>query len=110
MPESQRSVGNSTVVDSGAVVLGDDDDSFTIAVQGLNFTVRIVNEPRADRLRPERISNDKMLIKINTWSGGDLTFKFKVGTLNNRELYLAIHADIYNNNRVITYTFSMPRS
>ena len=110
MTESQKLVGKSSVIDSGSVVLGPDDDSLTIVIQNLTFTIMVVNDPRAERLNPERRSPNQMLIKINTYQGGDLTFKFKVGTLHGRELYLAINLDIHANHRIIAYTFSTSRS
>jgi hypothetical protein len=99
-------VGNNKVIESGVAVLGEDDDWLTVRIRGLNFSIGTVNEPKLPPISNEHPSRDSLRIRINTWQGGDLTFKFKVGTYLNADLYLAVNLAIHYNHRIITYTFS----
>jgi len=109
MPSLQKYVGGNTVVDSGSVVLGPDDGRFTVIIDNLTFIISAIQEPRTERLSVVRESHDKLIIKINTTQGGDLTFKFKVGNLMGRDLSLAIHLEAHDSYSIFTYTFSMSR-
>jgi dihydroorotase-like cyclic amidohydrolase len=62
MAEVQRFVGDSTVVESGTVLLGRDDSAFTIDVAGLRFVIRVVVDIRAAMVDPKRTSKSTMEI------------------------------------------------
>jgi hypothetical protein len=106
---SKLLVGNNSVVESGSVVLGGDEDDFTIQISDLTFTIRVVRSQAKAPLDVTRISRDKMLILVSTWYSSDTVFKFKVGTLWNRELQLALSVEPKQNFHIIHYTFSMVR-
>jgi hypothetical protein len=55
MSESEKLVGNSTVVETGSVVLGVDDDSFTVHIQGLTFTIYPVSDHRLSAINVEPV-------------------------------------------------------
>ena len=99
-------VGKSIVVESGVVVLGPDDDSLTVDIRGLKFEIATANDRSLAAITTATIARDHVKITINVWQGGDLTFKFKVGTISGRELNLAVNLDVHENHRIITYTFS----
>ena len=99
-------VGNSIVVESSVAVLGPDDDSLTVDIRGLKFEIATANDRSLAAITTKTLTRDHVLITINVWQGGDLTFKFRVGTLSGGELNLAVHLDVHNNHRVLTYTFS----
>lgn len=99
-------VGSSIVVESGVAVLGPDDNSLTVDIRGLKFEIATANDRTLAAITTDTITRDHVRITINVWQGGDLTFKFKVGYLMNRDLNLAINLDVHPNHRIITYTFS----
>jgi hypothetical protein len=84
------------------------DDWFTIEIQGLIFSITSWSDPRKEAITTENQQRNHLLIRINTWQGGELTFKFKVGTINGRDLDLAVNLDVRYNYRIINYTFSQP--
>src|ERR1700737_4740822 len=99
-------VGNSIVVESGVAVLGPDDDALTVDIRGLKFTIDTANDRSLAAITTKTLARDRVRITINVWQGGDLTFKFKVGSISDRELNLAVNLDVHHNHRIITYTFS----
>ena len=99
-------VGNNIVVDSGVAVLGPEDDWLTIDIRGLKFSIATANDRSLAAITTTTLARDQVKITINVWQGGDLTFKFKVGTIMNRDLDLAVNLDVHSNYRIITYTFS----
>jgi hypothetical protein len=107
MPESTIFVGKEPVVESGVVVLGPSDDSFTVLVDGRSHvTISFISRGNAPPIKAEVASDSRINIKINTWYSGDLNFKFKVGSVSGRDMFLAVHVDVYNSSRVVMYTFS----
>lgn len=109
MSEFTRFAGTSLVIDSGTVILGPDDPSLTIDLQGLQFSITHIDDQKAEPITTEIRSRTHVVIKINTWQGGDPTFKFKVGMFQGRDLYLAVRLDVHYSYRIITYTFSQKR-
>jgi hypothetical protein len=99
-------LGNSIVVESGVAVLGPDDESLTVDIRGLKFEIATANDVKLAAITTNTLARDRVKITINVWQGGDLTFKFKVGTISGRELNLAVNLDVHHNHRIITYTFS----
>ena len=99
-------VGSSIVVESGVAVLGPDDEGLTVDIRGLKFSIRTANDPKLEAITVKTVVRDQVTILINTWQGGDLTFKFKVGSISGRDLNLAVNLDPHYNHRIITYTFS----
>jgi hypothetical protein len=111
MPESSKLVGNDQVVETGSALLWPDDPSFTIQITDLTFTIVIVSDHETPQLDPQRVSRNQMTVKVNTWQQSGPSFKFKVGTLWNKELYLALYAQPVEAGRyVLHYTFSTKRS
>ncbi len=99
-------VGNSIVVESGVVIVGLD-EWLTVDIRGLKFSIATANDTKLAAITTQTLSRDQVKITINVWQGGDLTFKFKVGTIMDRDLDLAVNLDIRSSNhRIITYTFS----
>jgi hypothetical protein len=105
MPDVERLVGAEPVVESGSIVVSSG-ETFTIKLYGLTFEV--VLHARTSGLAVETVSQatDKMLIRINTFHRTNLAYKFKVATLWDRELYLALVIDPKQSATVIHYTFS----
>ncbi len=99
-------VGKSIVVESRVVVLGPDDDSVTVDIRGLKFEIGTANDRSLAAISTKTLARDHVKITINVWQGGDLTFKFRVGTISGHDLNLAVNLDVHENNRIITYTFS----
>jgi hypothetical protein len=99
-------LGNSIVVESGVAVLGPDDDSLTVDIRGLKFEIATANDTKLAAITTDTLARDHVKITINVWQGGDLTFKFKVGSISGRELNLAVNLEVHYNHRIITYTFS----
>jgi hypothetical protein len=99
-------VGNNIVVESGSAVLGPDDKHLSVDIRGLKFSIAAANDRSLAAITTKTIARDHVMITINVWQGGDLTFKFKVGTISGRDLDLAVHLDVHTNHRIITYTFS----
>jgi hypothetical protein len=99
-------VGKSIVVESGVAILGPDDDSLTVDIRGLKFSIGTANDRSLAAITTKTLSRDQVRITINVWQGGDLTFKFKVGSISGHELSLAVNLDVHENYRIITYTFS----
>lgn len=99
-------VGDSIVLESGVAILGPDDGQLTVDIRGLKFSIATANDAKLAAITTQTLARDQVRITINVWQGGDLTFKFKVGTIMNRELNLAVNLDARNNHRIITYTFS----
>lgn len=100
-----KSAGNNRIIDSGAVIVGRD-ELFTIDIHGLSFSIMHVHDPKCAAITTETRSRQNIVIKINTWQGGDLTFKFKAGTIEGKDLFLAVNLDVHYNYHIITYTFS----
>lgn len=98
-------VGDSIVVESGVAILGLD-EWLTVDIRGLKISIVTANDPALAAIGTQTLSRDQIKITINVWQGGDLTFKFKVGTIMNRDLNLAVNLDVHSNHRIITYTFS----
>jgi hypothetical protein len=99
-------VGDSIVVESGVAVLGPDDEGLTVDIRGLKFVIRTASDSKLEAITIKTVARDQVTIIINTWQGSDLTFKFKVGTIMNRDLNLAVNLAPHYNHRIITYTFS----
>ncbi len=108
MGDYKKYVGNNDVVESGVAILASQEEWFTIEIHGLIFSITSWSESSKPAITTESQKRNHILIKINTWQGGDLTFKFKVGTLNGRDLNLAVNLDVHYNYRIVTYTFSQP--
>jgi len=108
MPDHPRYAGNNPIVETGTAILSDD-EWLTIDIEGLHFSITSISDPKVDSITTESKSRNQVLIKINTWQGGDLTFKFRVGMLRSRDLYLSVHLDVHYNHRIITYTFTQER-
>ncbi|WP_369720870.1 hypothetical protein AB8Z38_27770 [Bradyrhizobium sp. LLZ17] len=106
MSNFTKYVGGSIVVDSGVAVLGPDDNYLSIDIRGLKFSIGSANDRSLGAITIKSIARDHVMITINVWQGGDLTFKFQVGTISDRVMDLAVHLDVHTNHRVITYTFS----
>jgi hypothetical protein len=110
MAESLRWTGNDQIVESGSVLLWPDDPSFNIRITDLTFTIVIINDHKRPQLEPERVSHNTMNIRVNRWHQPNPSFKFKVGTLWDNDLYLAIFAQPVEAGRyVLHYTFSNKR-
>jgi hypothetical protein len=100
---------NSPIIESGVAILGPDDEWLTVNIRGLKFSIGTANDSKMAPITTEHRSRDHVLIRINVWQGGDLTFKFKVGTFSGNPLNLAVNLDVHYNHRIITYTFSEKR-
>ena len=85
MGEYPKSVGNNNVIESRVAILSYLGDWFTIEIQGLIFSITSWSDSRKEAISTENMQRNHLLIRINTWQGGDLTFKFKVGTINGRD-------------------------
>jgi hypothetical protein len=109
MARAELWAGDHLVVDSGTVLLSPDEETLTIRIENLNFFVSIIAVRTADPVTVERAARDRMNIKINTWQGGDLTFHFKVGSVEYMNLYLTIKVEVINAFRLIQYTFTKVR-
>jgi hypothetical protein len=107
MPEPTRYVGNSVVVEAGAVLLGPDDESFQIQFSGLSVLIRFLHSWTAPPISTERIDETGMRVTLNTYQTNEPTFKTKVGSLWGKDLFLAIRVEERQNFRTLTYTFSM---
>jgi hypothetical protein len=97
---------NSPIIESGIAVLGPDDNWLTIDIRGLKFSIATANDSKKPAISTENRTPNHIVITINVWQGGDLTFKFQVGTYSGSPLFLAVHLDVHYNHRIITYTFS----
>jgi hypothetical protein len=106
MAGSPRWTGNDQIVESGSVLLWPDSPIFMIMITDLTFTIVIVNDHKKPQLEPERVSRNTMNIRVNTWQQSNPSFKFKVGTLWDNDLYLAIFVQPLEAGRyVLHYTF-----
>jgi hypothetical protein len=105
----QRLAGNHEIIETGTAIVAAD-EWLTITIDGLSFSITAIHDGKKASITTETKSHNQILININTWQGGDLTFKFKVGTLRNLDLYLAVNLDNHYNYNIITYTFTRQRS
>ena len=109
MARAELWAGDHAVVDSGTVLLSPDKETLTIRVENLNFFISVIAGRTASPVTVDRVARDQMRIKVNTWQGGDLTFHFKVGSLDYENLYLTIKVEVINSYRLIFYTFTRMR-
>jgi len=103
-----KTAGNDPIIDSGTVIVSAN-ELFTIDIHGLSFSITAAHDPKLSAITTDFRTRQHIVIKINTWQGGDLTFKFKVGTIEGGDLYLAVHLDVHYNYHIITYTFTQQR-
>jgi hypothetical protein len=101
----QTFAGDFEIAASGSAIVGAR-EWLTISIEGLTFSITSIHDGKQGSITTETKSRNQILIKINTWQGGDLTFKFKVGTLRSLDLYLAVHLDVHDNYHIVTYTFT----
>jgi hypothetical protein len=107
-PNFPKYAGNSPIVDSGSVII-ERTKLLTIEIHGLSFYIKAIHDPKIERISTEPRGRNKLLVNINTWQGGDPTFKFKVGTLLGTDLHLAVHLAEHSNYYIWTYTFTQER-
>jgi hypothetical protein len=107
-PNYPKYAGTSAIVDSGSAIV-ERTQLLTVDIHGLSFSLMATHDHSIDRITTEQRSRQHVLIKINTWQGGDLTFKFKVGTFQGSDLHLAVHLEEHYNYNIFTYTFTQER-
>jgi hypothetical protein len=105
MADFPKYAGTSPIVDSGTVIV-DRTQLLHIDIHGLTFFIKAIHNPNIERISTEPRGRDKLLINLNTWQGGNLTFKFKVGSLLGSDLHLAVHVAEHDNYYIWTYTFT----
>jgi hypothetical protein len=98
-------LGSNRIVETGAVVLGQDDYELNIKLHDLTFIIALGGSSTA--VQPVKKSATEMLITISTFYVQNNSYKFKVGTLFQKDLYLALHISQAREAHVITYTFSI---
>jgi hypothetical protein len=108
-PATTRHLGKNAVVESGCALLGGDDSDFSIQIYDLTFTIAVTSGQSSGPVEPIRQSRDKMLIRISTWYSSSSVYKFKVGNLEENDLYLALYVEPIQNFHKITYTFSLKK-
>jgi len=106
MPESPRFIGADSVIESGSIILSSGDSDFRIQISDLTFEIILKGGRSGGAVQPIAISPNKMQITISTFYTSNLAYKFKVGTLWNKELYLALIVETKQGAFVVTYTFT----
>jgi hypothetical protein len=92
-----RSVGNLEVIESGVVLIAPSNPPVILVVSDLEFILEFAPPKAAEKplIVPEKTGDRTMTLRFRGWdSEAGVSAQLKIGTLEDRDLYLSIYSQV----------------